>query len=498
MSEKLAVKEKLAYGAGDLASNILFSAISFYLLYFLINVGGLSSYRASVVMIIGKVWDAFANYFAGVIVDKTNTRWGKKRVYMLFGAIPFGGSFILLWVSVPGSETACMAYYTIMYMVVNTCFDIVYIPYNSLAANMTSDYDERTSLNGYRIVLANVGILAGAALFAVFADGKESVFYPVFNSIPKAYLVTSLIFAALAIIIMFVCGFVVKERTDSAPESSGKGLFTTINEFFHLPHFAYIMLTYVCSMVGFDIVMSTFMFFINDSLKFGGGVMAMVFVAIPLVTAIATAAGWVWASEKWDKATVYAVASVYMTIVLIFVIFVPEKNVATTVIITILAGIGMSGIQILPPAAIPDIVEYDEYTNGDRREGALYGIMQFMYKIGSGIFVSLESAVLGAFGYVESTDGTSIEQPKRALMAVRVMLGAVPGCFFLISIIFAFMGKVDRDEFASIKEELLRRHAAKNDKDDAVIDDDADPEQITTAGSTSLKVADSPENQNLE
>ena len=299
---KLSVKEKVCYGLGDLSANILFAAISFYLLYFFVNVGGLSPGLASAVFLIAKAWDAITDYLMGRITDKTQSKWGKRRVYMLFGALPYGLCFLLLWL-VPGGadqQWEKMLYYTFAYMLFNTAWTVVYIPYNSVTANMTDDYDERTSLNGIRIALANVGLIIGAAVFALLADGVESVFYGIFGDSKRAYLLAAGIFAAIAVAIMFFSGYNIKERVSDAPEND-KGFFTTLKEFFKLPEFRNIMMCYLLSMVGFDIIMAVFMFFINDSLGFGGGAMAMVFVAIPLVCAIASSALWVKLSEKYNK-----------------------------------------------------------------------------------------------------------------------------------------------------------------------------------------------------
>ncbi|KAH0792731.1 MFS transporter [Histomonas meleagridis] len=463
--EKLPAKEKILYGCGDLAVNILLSAISFYFLYYLINVGGLRSYLASVVTIIGKVWDGISNYLMGVIVDKTHSRWGKKRVYLLFGALPVGIAFILIWIFPGGSEGARVVYYVIFYMLFNTALNVVYIPYNTLTANMTKDYDERTSINGIRIALANIGIICGAALFALLADGKESLFYPVFGTQSKAYLLTSGLFSVVACIVIFLCGYVVKERTETAPENF-KSFCLTIKELFSLREFRNILLNYLLSMVGFDVIMGTFMFFINDSLGFAGGIMAMVFVAIPLVCAILSAMFWVCISERFNKTCVYAVASIYMFVILIFAMVVPKNNIATTVILVVLAGLGLSAIQIIPYASIPDVVEIDEYKYGVRREGVIYGIFQCLYKISSGIVMAIVSAILGAFGYVESTDGSVIKQPDKALMAIRVVIGVVPGIFFLCSMIFAFLGKINREKFDEIKEELMKRHGNNNENEE--------------------------------
>ena len=330
---------------------------------------------------------------------------------------------------------------------------------------MTDDYDERTSLNGIRIALANVGIIMGAALFALLAAGTESVFYALFRDFRKAYLLAAGIFAAVAVLIMLLCAGNVKERVQVAPENN-KGFFTTLKEFFKLPEFRNIMMCYLLSMVGFDIIMAVFMFFINDALGFGGGAESMIYVAIPLVCAIASSFVWVKLSEKFNKHKVYVVACIYMTFVLLFAIFVPAKTVWSTVLLCVFAGMGMSAIQILPYAGVPDVIEVDEYVNGVRREGAYYGITQFMYKIASGVSIALVSLILGAFGYIESTDGSIIQQPDSALMAVRLVLGVLPGVIFLISIIFSHRANLGRERFDSIKAELAaRRQAAEQSVD---------------------------------
>ncbi|MDE7215404.1 MAG: MFS transporter [Clostridia bacterium] len=463
---KLKFKEKFFYGLGDLSANIMFAAISFYLLYFFVNVGGLKAELASAVFLIAKFWDAFTDYLMGRISDKTKSKWGKRRVYMLFGAIPYGLAFLLLWLAPFGdnAQAGKMIYYTLAYMLFNTTWTVVYIPYNAITANMTDDYDERTSLNGIRIALANVGIILGAALFALFADGQESLFYGLLGSAKKAYLLSAAVFAVLSIAIMLLCAGNIKERVDDL-QVNDKGFFVTLKEFFKLPEFRNIMACYLLSMVGFDIIMAVFMFFINDSLGFGGGAMSMAFVAIPLVCAIASSFFWVKLSEKFNKHKVYTIACVYMAFVLIFAIFVPVKTVWSTVLLCLFAGFGMSAIQILPYAGVPDVVEIDEYVNGTRREGAYYGITQFMYKVANGVSIAIVSAVLGAFGYIESTDGAVVQQPDSALFAVRVVLGLLPGLIFLISIIFSHRANISRERFAKIKAELEERRAqTKNEE----------------------------------
>ena len=159
--EKLRMKEKVAYGLGDLSSNILFATINFYFMYFLIKIAGVSPFLTGIIFIIARIWDAVTDYLMGRITDRTKSRFGKRRVYLLFGAIPFGLIFVLMWLTpISGDATTLkFLYYLLVYCLFNTIWTVVYIPYNALSANMTKDYNERTSLNGIRIICANLGLL---------------------------------------------------------------------------------------------------------------------------------------------------------------------------------------------------------------------------------------------------------------------------------------------------------------------------------------------------
>lgn len=467
---KLNKKEKIGYGFGDMSSNIILAAISFYLLYFMVSVAGLDPKLAGLVFIIAKFWDAITDYLMGVISDKTTSKFGKRRVYMLFGAIPYGLIFILLWVtpfSIETSQFVKFLYYTGAYMLFNTSWTVVYVPYNALTANMTNDYDERTSLNGIRIIFANIGLLLGAAIFALLAEGEGSIFATLFNSVKTGYMVASIIFGVIAMVIMIISASMVRERVVSN-STYDKPLLTTIKEFFSMKEFRSTMLYYLLSMVGFDIIMAVFLFFVNDSLGFGtigGGEISMIFIALPLIFAIGSAMFWVNKSEKHDKVKVYSFAVIWISLALLLCIFIPSYNPNNPMIsylllgiTVILVGIGMSAVQILPFASIPDVVEVDEYYHGIRREGAYYGIVSFVYKVASGVSIALIGLILGAFGYVESIDGAIIAQPQSALIAIRITIGLLPGILFFISVLFGKKANLDRKRFNQIKEEIKARN----------------------------------------
>ncbi len=460
MKEKLTLKEKIWYGVGDLSGNIMYAAVTFYLLYYFVTVQGINAGFASLIFLIAKGWDAVSDYFMGTICDKSKeNKYGKRRKFLLFGAIPFGLMFIFLWINpfgVDADQIIKSIYFLIAYLIFNTTWTIVYIPYNALEVNLTKDYDERTSLNGIRIALANVGLLLGAAIFGLLCDGSESILYLELGDYNLAYAIGGILFGVIAMVLMLLCALKIKERPEEIKPNS-KGFLQTLKEFFKLKEFRNICAYYLLSMVGFDIIMSIFMFFIGDTLGFnelGGGIYTMIFIAIPLLVAILSSTFWVKLTEKYSKHKVYFIAVIFMCIFLLGVLFVPRQSVLWTAVLVSCVGFCMSAIQIIPFASLPDVVEVDQATYGERREGAFYGVSQFLYKFASGVSIALVSAVLAMFGYVESTGGEIIKQPDSALLAIRVTLGILPSIMFIISVIFAYKANLGRDEFNKYKEQI--------------------------------------------
>lgn len=448
-------KEKFYYGLGDLSGNIMFGAVSFFLLNFIIKVGGLNAALAGVVFIIARGWDAITDYWMGRIVDRTKSKYGKMRVYMLFGALPFGISFILLW-WIPDTNVQLIKfiYFTLVYCLYNTFWTIVYIPYNSLTANMTNDYDERTSINTVRIIMANIGLLLGAAVFALLADGTTSIFYEKFGSLSKSYALSGILFGVIAALLMLVCAINTKERNSDLKQNQS-GFFETLKQFFKIKEFRNTIMYYLLSMIGFDIIMAVFIFYVNDTLGFKGGDTSMLFVAIPLIVAIASAVIWEKLSKRFSKHKVYTFASIYTSIVLLFCLIIPYQSFIGLLAVCVGVGFGMSAIQILPYSSVPDVIEFDEYYNNVRREGAYYGIVSLMYKLASGLAIFVVSSILDLFGYIEGSQDT---QPEEALLAIRLIFSILPGIIFIISIIFAYRANISRESLNFVKAEIEKRN----------------------------------------
>ena len=156
--QKLSLGTKLAYGSGDLGTAISAALRAFFMLFFFTDVAGLSPQAAGSIILINKLWDAVNDPAVGWLSDHTVTRWGRRRPWLLWGAIPFGVMFFLLWWVPPLDSTGKYIYYTIVALLLDTFFTVINVPYTALTAELTHDYDERTSLNSYRFAFS---VLAG-------------------------------------------------------------------------------------------------------------------------------------------------------------------------------------------------------------------------------------------------------------------------------------------------------------------------------------------------
>ncbi len=209
--EKLNFTTKLAYGSGDMGPAITANILVFFLLYFFTNVAGLPAGLAGSILAIGKIGDAINDPIAGILSDRTRTRWGRRIPWMLLGAIPFGIFFFLQWIVPnfspdPTVNNWCLfAYYVIVATLFNLAYTAVNLPYTALTPELTQDYNERTTLNSFRFAFS----IGGSILSLILA----TVIFQAYPDDPRQqYLVLGIVSSLLSIIALFWCTFRIQER----------------------------------------------------------------------------------------------------------------------------------------------------------------------------------------------------------------------------------------------------------------------------------------------
>ena len=210
-SSRLSVKEKIGYGLGDTASHFVWDMVGFWILIFYTDTFGISAAAAGTIMFIARFWDMASDPLMGVISDRTRTRWGKFRPYILWMALPYSVLAVLAFSTPDLGQTGKVIYAGVTYLLLMTAYTAINLPYSSLGAVMTSDSYERTSLNTYRFVCAFAGqlVVSGMALTLAryFGQGDDA----------KGYRLTVTLFAVIALVLFLVTFLSTRERIQPPP-----------------------------------------------------------------------------------------------------------------------------------------------------------------------------------------------------------------------------------------------------------------------------------------
>lgn len=162
---RLSVRKKIGFGIADAGGNVFFTVMGFWALTYLTDTVYLTPALAGIAIMAAKIWDAVTDPMVGYLSDRTCTRWGRRRPYLLFGALPFGLSVYLFFTKpLFIGQTALFWWALLMLCVVNTAMTLVNIPYSALTPELTADYNEQTSLNAYRFLCAGIGTMIGAVI----------------------------------------------------------------------------------------------------------------------------------------------------------------------------------------------------------------------------------------------------------------------------------------------------------------------------------------------
>ncbi len=445
MIRKLPLYTKIIYGSADLGFSLTSTIIGAYFLFFLINVVGVSGTTAGLAILAGRTWDYINDPLIGHLSDRTRSRWGRRRPFLLFGALPFALAFIMMWYKPPfSSQAVLILYYAFAYVFYDTAATFVYMPYFALTPELTDDYDERTSVMSYRAFFSIVGSLI-AFIVPLMIIG---------SLIPEnadRVLLMAVIFGLFSALPLLLVFFTVREREEFSRQEKPQ-LTDSFKAFLKNRPFIFAAIVYLVTWVCIDLLQGILLFYIKHVLE--REAMSDLIMALIFVTAVLVLPFWVWVSRRTDKRKSYAIGTAFLAAVLLALTAV-TTNVpfGIVIVLCILAGVGVSAAHVLPWSLLPDAVEYDEYQTGNRHEGMFFSLVTLAQKIASSITIPLIGVLLDVTGYVSN----AAVQPASAVNSIRLLVGPIPGVFLMIGIIFALKFPIDRDEFARIISTLKQR-----------------------------------------
>jgi GPH family glycoside/pentoside/hexuronide:cation symporter len=448
-SDKLPPRTKLLFSTGDLSTSIPLAIVMFYQLYFLTDVAGLPPNLAAWAVGIGRIWDAVNDPLFGLISDRIRSRWGRRRVLLLFGAIPLGISFAMMWLVPPWSPLALTVYYAVAFILFDTIFTAIHVSYNALTPEMTADYDERSSLNGYRMVFSIAGTL-GAIILATILSG--------FISDPQ------LLYAAIGILLGLAAVFpplivfaITRERpADELPEALPvrQALRATLSN----RPFWLVMGLYLLSWTAASILAAALVYYANYYL--GVPDQANYFVLVAQASAILFIPLVVWLSRRLDKRRAFILGTATWIVVLVGIYSLGPNQVTPAYVLAALGGMGIATAYVVPWSMVPDIIEYDQVSTGQRREGSYYAFASFFQKLATGLAIWAMGQTLALTGYITPTPGALLpQQPPDAVQAIRAFMGPVPAILLALSIVFAWFYPISREHHRALRDELAARDA---------------------------------------
>ncbi len=452
MDGKVTVKEKIAYGLGDLGNNVAYGALGFYLVFFLTDVAGISPAWAGYIFLIVRLWNAVCDIFVGTASDRTNSRFGRRRPYLLFGAIPLSVGFALLWQVFFKDTAAMIIYYTAAGIVFSTLYSLVSIPYNALLPEISQDYDERTSISGYKMALSFVGSLFAAMGVTLIVDAV----YPGKSMYVESFPIMGLILGAVIAVSVLLSFAGTKERVVPKTLEKQSSMWTNLKSLTKLKEYRLILGVFIFNMVSFDIIMALYIYFMKYALLISDD-LSYIFMAVPLVIAVIVTPLWVKMSTKLGKQKTYIISAIYFLFPLIACLFIPASSIPLTISIIILIGVGISASQVLTFSILPDVVEVDEMKNGVRREGIIYGTTMFLYKISSAVIVAVVTAALGWFGYAESAGAAVVEQSASAVLGIRILICCAPALCLILSALFVKRLSLGKEAFNEMKKTIAKQ-----------------------------------------
>jgi GPH family glycoside/pentoside/hexuronide:cation symporter len=444
---KLTIGVKLGYGVCDLGGNLFFTVVSFWLLNYLTDTVGIAAGVAGIVVLIGKLWDAVTDPVVGHLSDRTQSRWGQRRPYMLFGAVPLFVTMVIMFTNPQlDNPTLLFLWAVLAFCLLNTAYTVVNIPYSSLTPNLTQDYHERSSLNGYRFAFAVVGTLlgAGAALPIVQAFPTRSAGFTVLGTL----------FGAVMMVTALVTVFSVREKGGATrPAGLSSGFLKSYGHVVRNKPFRVLLVVFALHITAVTVVSGILVYYFKYI--YNNEPMTTVGLLLLLGTAVLFIPVSVLAARRFGKKPVYWAGLSIVALACLLVFFVGHiLGMTAMFVLMVLAGIGFGGIYSTPWAMVPDTVEYDFLETGERREGAYYGVWTFMTKIGQALAVGISGLMLELTGYVPE-----VSQEPLALLGIRLVAGPIPAAIFVLAALALIRYPLDEESYNQIMEAIRKREA---------------------------------------
>jgi GPH family glycoside/pentoside/hexuronide:cation symporter len=440
---KLSVREKAGYGIGDAAANFIFQTMLVFQLAFYTDTFGITAAEAGTLFLVVRVWDAIFDPMMGVVADRTNTRWGKFRPWVLWTAVPFGIMGFLTFTTPSFGHDGKLVYAYATYIVLMMVYSANNLPYSALSAVITGDLGERTSLSAYRFVFAM------SAAFVVQGLALPMVNYFGQGNTAKGYQMTMGVLSTLAVIFFVITFATTKERVvpDPAQKSSIKQDFTDLaHNGPWLALFAATIFIFVTLSMRGGVMLYYFkysvqredLFSIFNVCGLGSTIVGVVF-STPL-------------AKRFGKRDVFIVGLALTIVFTALFVIIPRTAIPAIFAVEMLRQLAYGFTIPLLWSMMADVADYSEWKNRRRATAIIFSAIVFGLKAGLGFGGAIGAWVLSAYGYVPN-----VQQSERALEGIRLTVSLLPAATFFLALVCLFFYRINKRVEIQITDELTQR-----------------------------------------
>ena len=441
--QKLSILEKIGYGSGDAAVNVVISSMFLIITYFYTDIFGIKPKDVALMFLLVRLIDAISDPLMGIITDKYKFKSGRFRPYFLFLSVPFGISVFLTFTT-PGFDYAGKLIYAyVTYIFVTLMFTSVTIPYISLIGVLTNDPKERLSASGYRLFFAKVAAFGVSILVPIMAKELGA------GNMARGYQLAMGIMALCGTLLFLFCFFTTKERVEHVVEKTP--LFEQLKYLFKNSQWVLLLGSCLSGTTGYVIRASVAIFYAKYYLG-GDEVVQSTFMGTGVAAAILAMPASTLITKRFCKVKLFWMSQfgVGVLSILMFVLIKPqpESMLLAYVMYFILSFV----VDVHAPVfwtAIAEAVDHGQAETGVRVSGLAFGGISFAQKAGMGIAGAVVGLLLDAFGYLPD-----VEQSKTALLGLALMLTLIPGIFHVVNGFLIYRYKITDAYYEKIKAKI--------------------------------------------
>lgn len=449
MTTKLGFGRKLALGAGDFGFNLYWQFSSLYLLFFYTDVVGLVPAVAGTIYMAALIWDGITDPIIGSIVDRTRTRYGRYRPYLMIGGVLLALSFVGMFVGPTAGAPGAVVFATVVHFIFRTLYGVVAIPYAALFARVTRDARVRADLAGFRMMFATLAAVVVAAITLPWVKGMATPDDP-----HRGWLLLAIGFGVIATLLMLLVAWAARGFDTDEPPASGRvdwlgTLRALLSNQALLLLLGAVLVGQLCSTLFGKNLLYYFKYVLGRE-DLGGAALAVTALTVGLFVPL-----FAWIARRFGKRNAWIIGAVPSLAGLILWHAVDGASLPLHFAALGLCGVGSAAYAVCFWAMLPDTVEYGEWRSGIRTESMVFGLAVLGQKVALGLGAGLLGLALQSVGYV-----ANVEQSAATIDGIKQMMFWIPLTGGLLSLALIWRYPVSLAFHARIVEEIAARRPA--------------------------------------